>query len=235
MNTYIDTEFNMYSDTPAGKDPDSRSPTLRRYHRALWSKPLPNGQMFNLSTSHPGSYLFHESDLGVFHLSSDSLAHTYRDWKSMAPIISEIAPDETMRFYEAASTIGSYIIFPARTVNGKQNINMARGTNAKIKDRFDLTLECIRRHYLGVASPLSEVLERYSEFFGLFGSFEDYVEFFLLQDLLNDSNSSIRYFLPFKSFDHPAVPQNISQYREYRDNVMKFIAARNRRINLVRA
>ena len=29
----IDIEFNVFSDTPTGKDPDSFSPTLRRYHQ----------------------------------------------------------------------------------------------------------------------------------------------------------------------------------------------------------
>ena len=42
----IDINFNMFSDTPKGKDPDSYSPTLRSYHKILWSKPLPNGISF---------------------------------------------------------------------------------------------------------------------------------------------------------------------------------------------
>jgi len=46
----IDIAFNMFSDTPEGKDPDSFSPTLRSYHKRLWSKPLPNGICFNLDT-----------------------------------------------------------------------------------------------------------------------------------------------------------------------------------------
>ena len=40
---YID--FDVYSDTPKGKDPDSFSPTLRKYHYILWSKCLPNGKL----------------------------------------------------------------------------------------------------------------------------------------------------------------------------------------------
>ena len=44
--TTIDIEFNVFSDTPAGKDPDSYSPTLRKYHQKLWSKLLPNGKLF---------------------------------------------------------------------------------------------------------------------------------------------------------------------------------------------
>ena len=47
MNS-IDIKFDVYSDTPKGKDPDTNSPTLRRYHRLLWSKPLPSGLNFEL-------------------------------------------------------------------------------------------------------------------------------------------------------------------------------------------
>ena len=36
--TSIDINFNVFSDTPKGKDPDSYSPTLRMYHQKLWSK-----------------------------------------------------------------------------------------------------------------------------------------------------------------------------------------------------
>ena len=61
-------------------------------------------------------------------------------------------------------------------------INGARGVNGKIKDRFDLTLECIRRHYTSEKSPLSDTLQRYSPFFNLFENFQGYVDFFLLQD-----------------------------------------------------
>jgi len=33
----IDTTFNFYSDSN-NSDPDSKSPTLRKYHKILWSK-----------------------------------------------------------------------------------------------------------------------------------------------------------------------------------------------------
>jgi uncharacterized protein DUF6994 len=34
----IDVTFDFRSDTPRGRDPDARSPTLRSYHQLLWSK-----------------------------------------------------------------------------------------------------------------------------------------------------------------------------------------------------
>ena len=44
----IDITFDMFSDTPEGKDPDTWSPTLRKYHQTLWNKRLPNGKIFSL-------------------------------------------------------------------------------------------------------------------------------------------------------------------------------------------
>ena len=43
--------------------------------------------------------------------------------------------------------------------------------NPLICDRFDLTLECIRRYYAGVSSLLHEMLCSDSAFFDLFGDF----------------------------------------------------------------
>jgi len=54
----IDTTFNFYSDA-TGPDPDRSSPTLRRYHRLLWSKELPNGKLFTLSEERVDTYLYH--------------------------------------------------------------------------------------------------------------------------------------------------------------------------------
>ena len=46
----IDTKFNFCSDARDG-DPDRTSPTLRKYHKILWNKPLPNGKTFDLCTN----------------------------------------------------------------------------------------------------------------------------------------------------------------------------------------
>ncbi len=61
----IDINFDVYSDTPKGKDPDSHSPTLRTYYKSLWSKPLPNGANFDLNDNSP-KILHHKSELGEF-------------------------------------------------------------------------------------------------------------------------------------------------------------------------
>ena len=59
----IDVTFNVESDAGGG-DPDRPSPTLRRYHQLLWSKPLPDGAEFTLDTTTPSSYLHHASAVG---------------------------------------------------------------------------------------------------------------------------------------------------------------------------
>ena len=66
----IDITFDMFSDTPEGKDPDTWSPTLREYHQTLWNKRLPNGKIFSLDLE-TRQLLHHRSQLGEFYLSSD--------------------------------------------------------------------------------------------------------------------------------------------------------------------
>ncbi len=63
----IDTNFNFYSDSNGG-DPDSSSPTLRKYHKILWSKPLPSGKNLTLIDTEIGAYLYHASEIGEFFL-----------------------------------------------------------------------------------------------------------------------------------------------------------------------
>ena len=225
----IDINFNVYSDTPKGKDPDSYSPTLRNYHKNLWSKKLPNGSLFKLNETIP-MRLHHKSELGEFVLSSDSIANTYSRVKSSYNIIKNIKADEIEKFVSLCSTIGGYIIFPSERINNQMTINGARGINKKIRDRFDLTLECIRRYYREEDNPLNETLKRYSSFFKLFVNFQGYVDFFLLQDLVDNNYSEIKYFIPFKSFEESPLPDDTNHYKLYKENLSIFVVSRNERI-----
>ncbi len=85
----IDVKFNVYSDTPKNKDPDTNSPTLRKYHQILWSKELPSKDSFDLDLSIP-KYLHHKSDLGKFILSSDSIYSILKRKKERDKRIKEI-------------------------------------------------------------------------------------------------------------------------------------------------
>ena len=49
-------------------------------------------------------------------------------------------------FMAISYTIGGMMVFPGNRIEGKWTINQARGCLKTISDRFDLTLECIRRH-----------------------------------------------------------------------------------------
>ena len=52
----IDTTFDLRTDA-AGKDPDTYSPTLRRYHQLLWSKPLPRWRCVRTGADQPSPVL----------------------------------------------------------------------------------------------------------------------------------------------------------------------------------
>ena len=101
------------------------------------------------------------------------------------------------------------MVFPGHQVGRKMTINQARGCDARIRDRFDLTLECIRRHYLDKCSPLSDTLARYAEFFGLFGDFAGYVDFFHLQDLVNEVTLTIKFSMLFEDFTASPLPETL--------------------------
>lgn len=92
------------------------------------------------------------------------------------------------RYLQKSNTIGGFIVFPRH----KYSINQERGILSKINDRFDLTLECIRRYYIYLKNtseknynPLFNYLDKDKEFFEMFGSFKNYVDFFCLQDWVN--------------------------------------------------
>ncbi len=222
----ISTEFDVRTDSK-GRDPDSASPTLKRYHQQLWSKPLPSGALFTLERV-PGAYLTHSSELGGFNLSSDTISNSLRSNKRCASLIAQIPSVKLDAFQGLGSTVGARILFPGNRVDGKPTINVARGFNAQIADRFDLTLECMRLHFLGQASPLAAALNRYADFFALFGSFEGYVDFFLLGDLVQDGQ--VKFYLPFDGEFGQPLPNTVDEYNEYMANTMELVAARNRRI-----
>lgn len=223
----LDTSFNFYADARSG-DPDITSPTLRKYHKILWSKALPNGEVFTLSDDQNGAYLFHQSVLGIFSLGSDAITHSYKSHKRKQWLIQQI-PDEVEELFNTGSTIGAYTIFPNNTIDGNHTINQARGVHSLIDDRFDLTLECIRRFYSGQASPLHDVLWRYKSFFDLFENFSGYVSFFLLNDLV-DEEQHVKFYLPFDDFKTKPAFSNVDEYLLYKKGVMYFIQSRNKRI-----
>lgn len=230
LSTTIDVDFNVESDA-RGKDPDQHSPTLRRYHQSLWSKPLPDGTPFQLEALGQHAYLRYTTSAGFRHLASDSIIHSYRDGYTnrVGDLMKTVDARLAGRVHDEGSTVGGFIVFPGDIRDRKPTINGARGMHARIADRFDLTLECVRRHYAGESSPMQEVLERYSDFFDLFGDFGGYVDFFLLQDLVSE-DLGIQFYLPCEDFQRSPLPQTVSEYEDYASAVLAFVRGRNWRI-----
>lgn len=195
----------------------------------MWSKPLPNGEVFTLRADKVGQarVLRHVTPTGEFVLSSDTLANSSR--RARPSFYAAMGDEANEQWHREAGSIGGRLLFPRNRVDGRQTINQRRGTHPRIRDRFDLTLEAIRRHYAGDSSPLGETLERYMGFFALFESFEKYVEFFLLQDLV-DGKGGIRFYGPFDNFAGPVLPDTMDEYRRFRQGQLSFVAARNDRI-----
>lgn len=118
--------------------------------------------MCDLDDMTRGEYLCHKSALGEFWLSSDSIVATYSYWESMQHLISRIPAGDLESFETVSYTAGGVVLFPSNRIHQKWTINQARGMKKPVSDRMDSTLECIRRHYLDMLSPLADALSRYA-------------------------------------------------------------------------
>ncbi|WP_034485701.1 DUF6994 family protein [Butyrivibrio fibrisolvens] len=210
-----------------GSDPDNSSPTLQEYHRLLWSKQLPNGQKMELKKGNGSQYLTWNN----FRFGSDAIIVSFR-YKRYKYMIEEVKKkvDDYKKYYEdmirKSYTIGGMIIFPKHL----DSINQNRGTNKLVSDRWDLTMECIRRYYSDVESPLTEVLERDKAFFDLFNDFKGYVDFFLLQDCVSSDYSSVNIWDGSGDFSEEGLPKTIDDYFHFIDMEFDFLNKRNQRI-----
>ena len=80
------------------------------------------------------------------------------------------------------------------------------------------------------AQPPGDTLALYADFFGLFGNFAAYVDFFHLQDLVSEATSTVKFSMPFEGFDASPLPATVDAYLAYRQHAIEFIESRNRRI-----
>jgi hypothetical protein len=64
----------------------------------------------------------------------------------------------------------------------------------------------------------------------LFESFRGYVDFFMLNDLVTEDCSAVKFFIPFEDFSTSSVPRDRDAYEDYRRLSIAFVEARNRRI-----
>lgn len=99
-----------------------------------------------------------------------------------------------------------------------------------ISDRWDLTLECIRRYYNGENSPLYNTLIDDKPFFDLFNDFKGYVDFFFLQDAVSKDYSKVNIWCGNSDFVENGLPKTIDEYLNFIDEELKFVEQRNLRI-----
>lgn len=210
-------------DAVGSRDPDGHNRELQRAHQLLWSKTLPNEQCMNLECL-PRNQLSWKD----FRLASDSISNSYMTNRRLRHIVEE-SRVYAESLFKAGCRIGAFILFPSYRIGRKNTINGARGMHIKIADRMDLTLEAIRRHYCGETSPLSTVLQRYSDFFDLFCTFQEYVEFWMLNDIVDD-RYKIRFYLPFDNFERNAAPHTVEEYQQLAESTIEFLQARTGRI-----
>ena len=240
---FIDTSFDFTTDAPGfwdgfwdnkeglgggSSDPDLHSPTLQRYHQMLWSRELPCGEVMQLKAGSGANYLTWKD----FRFGSDSVVTSFRNPRCRDLIyeVREAIPDYkhyVEEYVHRAYTIGGSIIFPKH----KNSMNQQRGTNALIGDRWDLTLECIRRFYAGEDSPLYSTIKADKAFFDLFVDFKGYVDFFFLQDCVTEDYGAVKIWLGIGDFTESPYPKTVEEYLSWVDSQLEFVEKRNGRMS----
>ena len=213
--------------------------------RFFWRKQFPNGMVWDLTPkkNSRGYYFEWNASTKKHFYSSDSLLNTFR-WYQMKDVLKDVRnhvekglhldyskwlEDYVRKLY----TMDGMIIFPCRC----GGINTMRAFT-KVKDRVDLTFECIRRHYSGEKSPLSNCLEKDKAFFDLFKDFRGYVDFFLLQDIVSDDYKHVKCLFENREYcdeffvgsKETTVPQTADEYWQWYENTLDFVEKRNVRI-----
>ena len=227
----IDVWFDVRSDCPKPKpgsniipDPDNASPTLKAYHQLLWSKQLPNGEFMALETG-KGCYLKWKD----FYLGGDSIIVSFMHARfKLRDLVKSSIPNYANyreQYLHRSYTIGGNIIFPQH----RWSMNQARGCSRKISDRWDLTLECIRRFYLGESNPLDSVFEKDAPFYDLFVDFKGYVDFFFFQDCV-DENYNVKFWLDTPLWDTYPMPKTLEEYHFWMKQEQDFLEKRAKRI-----
>ena len=222
---------------PFGCDPDRYSKELKEYHRVLWSSRKIDSKPFILTSGNINRLIYSNGKTTVV-FTPDSITNSFYGHKKMKPIIDQYCKEDEKikilldKYLKTDYIIGSSIIFPT-SINGayiQKTLNIKRGICKYIKDRFDLTLECIKRYYsvTNRESPLLNDLEKNRVFFNLFNSFKTYVDFFFLNDLVDKSYNVISLTGTI-DFNNP-YPKDREEYKKYLQNTIKFYTARNKRI-----
>ena len=238
----IDTATDFTLDTPhywdnfwndrgglgvGGGDPDSLSKNLQSYHQTVWSRMLPCGEKMELQRGTGPNYLTWKD----FRFGSDSIivSFRYEKYRYMLDEVKKAVPDYKSfveDYLHRAYTIGGMMIFPKHA----GSINQAKGTNKKLCDRWDLTLECIRRYYAGEDSPIAKTLLRDKDFFDLFVDFKGFVDYFFFQDCVTDDYRTVKVWIGNGDFTDDPLPKSVDEYLLWISRQMDFLEKRNQRI-----
>ena len=207
-------------------DPDAKSDTLRYYQYLLYRRELPNGEFFDLQYHNKPNLVWNGK-----RFSSDSIIVSFRYRRY--PVMEEISARPDFRqwvegYLREAYTIGGEMLFPV-----DPSINSVRGfNNNSVSDRFDLTLYCIQEYYKGTESlddyGLDRVLDavrKNGNFFDKFLNFKGYVDFFFLQDAVDENYDTILYL------DYLGKPRSVKDYDIFLAMEMDFLRKRNKRIS----
>lgn len=210
-----------------GGDPDSLSKSLQLYHQIVWSRKLPCGEKMELQRGIGPNYLTWKG----FRFGSDSIivSFRYEKYRHMLDEVKKAVPDYKAfveDYLHKSYTIGGMMIFPKHA----GSINQARGTNKKICDRWDLTLECIRRYYAGEGSPIFATLLRDKAFFDLFVDFKGFVDYFFLQDCVSNDYGAVHFWIGNGDFNEDPLPKSVDEYLLWINRQMAFLEKRNVRI-----
>lgn len=182
-------------------------------------------------------------DQGLY-LSSDRVVPTWSYWTETSALRDD--PGIQQRALEAdpvLDNMGGILMFPGWQIEGHLTLNQARGFSqkARIGDRVDLTLECILRGYRGdfdwEDNPLGPTIERYWQFFELFGDFRGYVTFWMLEDLLTVDGQRVNFLMEgdvpggWDFASRSPLPASADAYDEYLGNARTFVLRRNERMS----
>ena len=69
-----------------------------------------------------------------------------------------------------------------------------------------------------------------ANFFKLFADFKGYVDYFLLQDLVEKDYVAIKFWSNFDNFETAPLPKDKDEYLSYKSELLNFVQARNQRI-----
>lgn len=217
-----EAKANHYKKGNLKTDCDAKS--VKLYDQMMeWldGKELPDGQVIHLTRA--GKYLLKKEDI---RLSGDNVFTRFTGRvPDLMDELEEIKGSEwkayQQRIIRNGWRIGGEILFPRH----RNSLNGMRGFSRQIMDRFDLTLECIQNFYEDKNSPLSWVLEMDREWFELFVNFQGFIDFFLLNDWVDEN-----YQVIDQLGTGNLLPETVSELEAWHIRMEELVEARTLRI-----